>query len=94
VFSAKQWSWASNDRIERCFSCPPRSPAQANSNGEKISDILVQRPQLTLRVLRLDTFEFHPLAPGASPSGAYDVARATSPAFEGLLIDPTDDRVD
>ena len=44
-----------------------------NSSGEKLGDILVQRPRLALHILRLDTLEFHELAPGAAPSGARDL---------------------
>jgi Uncharacterised methyltransferase family (DUF6094) len=49
-----------------------------DSHGEKVGDVLVQRPRLTLHILRLDTLEFHELAPGAAPSGAQDLANFNS----------------
>ena len=45
-----------------------------NQEGEKVGSIKVQRPRLTLSVLRLDTLEFLELKPGAAPSGATDLA--------------------
>jgi hypothetical protein len=45
-----------------------------NRAGEKVGAILVQRPRLTLHVLRLDTLEFHQLAPGTHPTGATEIA--------------------
>jgi hypothetical protein len=45
-----------------------------NKEGERIGRILVQRPQLTVHVLRLDTLEFHHLAAGSSPSRATEIA--------------------
>lgn len=45
-----------------------------NKDGEKVGSIQVQRPKLSLTVLRLDTLEFLELKPGATPSGASDLA--------------------
>ncbi|HYN19417.1 MAG TPA: DUF6094 domain-containing protein [Thermoanaerobaculia bacterium] len=45
-----------------------------NKEGEHVGSIMVQRPKLTLSVLRLDTLEFLELKPGAVPSGARDLA--------------------
>jgi hypothetical protein len=45
-----------------------------NKDGEKTGSITVQRPRLTLTVLRLDLLEFLELRPGAAPSGATDLA--------------------
>jgi hypothetical protein len=45
-----------------------------NREGELVGTIEVQRPKLTLSVLRLDTLEFLDLRPGAAPSGATDLA--------------------
>lgn len=45
-----------------------------NKEGEKVGSIQVQRPKLSLSVLRLDTLEFLELKPGATPSGAADLA--------------------
>jgi Uncharacterised methyltransferase family (DUF6094) len=50
--------------VEECF----------NKEGDKVGSIKVQRPRLTLSVLRLDTLEFLELKPGAAPSGATDLA--------------------
>ncbi len=44
-----------------------------NQEGEKVGSIKVQRPRLSLSVLRLDTLEFLELKPGAAPSGATDL---------------------
>ena len=44
-----------------------------NQEGEKVGSIKVQRPRLTLSVLRLDTLDFLELKPGAAPSGATDL---------------------
>lgn len=41
-----------------------------NKDGDHVGSIKVQRPRLTLSVLRLDTLEFLELKPGAAPSGA------------------------
>ncbi len=49
-----------------------------NPEGEKVGEILVQRPRLTLNILRLDTLEFHEIAPGATPSGTQDLANFNS----------------
>jgi hypothetical protein len=45
-----------------------------NKDGELTGCEQEQRPKLTLHVLRLDTLQFHELRPGASPSGATDLA--------------------
>ncbi|HVR10483.1 MAG TPA: DUF6094 domain-containing protein, partial [Thermoanaerobaculia bacterium] len=45
-----------------------------NQHGEPVGRILVQRPRLTLHVLRLDTLAFHELEPGSVPSGATELA--------------------
>ncbi len=45
-----------------------------NQEGEKVGSIMVQRPKLTLSLLRLDTLEFLELKPGTNPSGATDLA--------------------
>jgi hypothetical protein len=45
-----------------------------NKDGEHIGSVKIQRPKLTLSVLRLDTLEFLDLKPGAAPSGAKDLA--------------------
>ena len=45
-----------------------------NAQGEKVGSVQVQRPRLTLNVLRLDTLEFHELKPGTVPSGAAAIA--------------------
>lgn len=45
-----------------------------NKDGDKVGSIQVQRPKLTLSVLRLDTLEFLELKPGAAPSGAGELA--------------------
>ncbi|HEX4495477.1 MAG TPA: DUF6094 domain-containing protein [Thermoanaerobaculia bacterium] len=49
-----------------------------DSDGEKVGSIQVQRPRLTLSVLRLDSLEFLELKPGAVPSGARDLAEFNS----------------
>lgn len=49
-----------------------------NSDGEKVGSIKVQRPRLTLSILRLDTLEFLELKPGAVPSGAQDLPEFNS----------------
>lgn len=45
-----------------------------NKDGDYIGSVKVQRPKLTLCVLRLDTLDFLELKPGAAPSGAQDLA--------------------
>ncbi len=45
-----------------------------NQDGEHIGTVKIQRPNLTLTVLRLDTLEFLELKPGAAPSGAQELA--------------------
>jgi hypothetical protein len=45
-----------------------------NRDGEKVGSIQVQRPRLTIHVLRLDTLEFHELKCGSVPSGATEIA--------------------
>jgi uncharacterized methyltransferase DUF6094 len=45
-----------------------------NKDGEKVGSIQIQRPRLTIHVLRLDTLDFHELACGSLPSGATDIA--------------------
>src|SRR6185295_14601352 len=45
-----------------------------NKDGDHVGSVKVQRPKLTLSVLRLDTLEFVELKPGAAPSGARDLA--------------------
>jgi uncharacterized methyltransferase DUF6094 len=45
-----------------------------NKDGERVGSVKVQRPKLTLSVLRLDTLEFLELKPGTVPSGARDLA--------------------
>jgi hypothetical protein len=49
-----------------------------NKDGDVVGSIKIQRPKLTLSVLRLDTLEFLELRPGASPSGATDLAEFNS----------------
>ena len=49
-----------------------------NKDGEKVGSIKVQRPKLTLSVLRLDTLEFLELKPGATSSGARDLSEFNS----------------
>ena len=60
---------------------PARLPTvdeRFNSEGEKVGSIKVQRPRLTLSILRLDTLEFLELKPGAVPSGAQDLPEFNS----------------
>jgi uncharacterized methyltransferase DUF6094 len=45
-----------------------------NKDGDYIGSVKVQRPKLTLSVLRLDTLEFLELKPGAAPSGATNLS--------------------
>ncbi len=45
-----------------------------NREGEQVGSVQVQRPRLALRVLRLDTLEFHALRPGTHPSGTTQLA--------------------
>ncbi len=45
-----------------------------NAVGERLGSVQVQRPHLSLQVLRLDTLTFHELRPGAVPSGAVEIA--------------------
>ena len=45
-----------------------------NKDGDHLGSVKVQRPKLTLSVLRLDTLEFLELKPGAAPSGALDLS--------------------
>lgn len=54
--------------VEECF----------NKDGDKVGSIKVQRPRLTLSVLRLDTLEFLELKPGAAPSAATDLSEFNS----------------
>jgi hypothetical protein len=54
--------------VEECF----------NKEGDKVASIKVQRPRLTLSVLRLDTLEFLELRPGATPSAATDLSEFNS----------------
>jgi hypothetical protein len=54
--------------VEECF----------NKEGDKVGSIKVQRPRLTLSVLRLDTLEFLELRPGATPSAATGLAEFNS----------------
>ncbi|HEX4959752.1 MAG TPA: DUF6094 domain-containing protein [Thermoanaerobaculia bacterium] len=49
-----------------------------NKEGELTGSLQVQRPKLTLNVLRLDTLQFHELRPGSLPSGATDLAHFNS----------------
>jgi len=58
--------------LERAF---VTADERFNRAGEKLGAILVQRPRLTLHALRLDTLEFHRLAPGVLPSGAADKSK-------------------
>jgi hypothetical protein len=44
-----------------------------NQEGEVVGTVKVQRPRLTLSVLRLDTLEFLEMKPGVTPSGATDL---------------------
>lgn len=44
-----------------------------NKHGEKTGSVRVQRPRLTINVLRLDTRKFLELRPGTTPSGAANV---------------------
>ena len=45
-----------------------------DKKGVMTGTVQVQRPKLTLNVLRLDTLEFHGLASWSPPSGATDLA--------------------